>query len=119
MRPRPPFPQPLPLALQGGYRGTPRPAGRYSHANVSWVFPGVSSQVDLPVTREASRRHPNQMPEPPQLAPLDVKKQRLYSESLPDDRTSHPISKGESRHPAEETHFQSACQSPAPLCHHS
>ncbi|MEQ2235085.1 hypothetical protein ILYODFUR_038029 [Ilyodon furcidens] len=33
----------------------------------------------------ASRRHPNQMPEPPQLAPLDVKKQRLYSESHPDD----------------------------------
>ncbi|KAL7870356.1 hypothetical protein SRHO_G00078530 [Serrasalmus rhombeus] len=41
---------------------------------------------------QASRRHPNQMPEPPQLAPLGVEKQRLYFESLPDDRTSHPIS---------------------------
>uniref|UniRef100_A0AAR2JQ06 WD repeat and HMG-box DNA-binding protein 1 n=1 Tax=Pygocentrus nattereri TaxID=42514 RepID=A0AAR2JQ06_PYGNA len=26
------------------------PAGRYSHTSVSWVFPGVSSLVDLPVT---------------------------------------------------------------------
>ncbi|MEQ2255054.1 hypothetical protein ILYODFUR_009835 [Ilyodon furcidens] len=57
------------------------------------------------LTREASRTHPNQMPEPPQLAPLDVEKQRLYSEPLPDDRASHLISKGEPRHPAEETHF--------------
>uniref|UniRef100_A0AAR2KS99 Uncharacterized protein n=1 Tax=Pygocentrus nattereri TaxID=42514 RepID=A0AAR2KS99_PYGNA len=24
-----------------GFRGAPRPAGRYSHASVSWVFPGV------------------------------------------------------------------------------
>ncbi|MEQ2223354.1 hypothetical protein ILYODFUR_035926 [Ilyodon furcidens] len=43
------------------------------------------------------------MPEPPKLAPLDVEKQQLYSESLLDDRASHPISKGEPRHPAEET----------------
>ncbi|MEQ2282632.1 hypothetical protein AMECASPLE_002718 [Ameca splendens] len=57
------------------------------------------------LTREASRRHPDQIPEPPQLAPLDVEKQRLYSESLPDDRAPHPISKGEPRHPAKETHF--------------
>ncbi|MED6282046.1 hypothetical protein CHARACLAT_027922 [Characodon lateralis] len=57
------------------------------------------------LTRKPSRRHPNQMPEPPQLAPLDVEKQQLYSESLPDDRASHPISKEEPRHPVEETHF--------------
>uniref|UniRef100_A0A8C6LSA8 Reverse transcriptase domain-containing protein n=1 Tax=Nothobranchius furzeri TaxID=105023 RepID=A0A8C6LSA8_NOTFU len=30
------------------------------------------------LTREASRRHPDQMPEPPQLAPLDVEEQRVY-----------------------------------------
>ncbi|MEQ2226522.1 hypothetical protein ILYODFUR_028268 [Ilyodon furcidens] len=36
---------------------------------------------------------------------LNVEKQQLYSESLPDDRSSHPISKEELRHPAEETHF--------------
>ncbi|MEQ2222926.1 hypothetical protein ILYODFUR_031581, partial [Ilyodon furcidens] len=57
------------------------------------------------LTREPFRRHPNQIPEPPQLAPLDVENQPLYSESLSDDRASHPISKGEPRHPAEETHF--------------
>ena len=45
------------------------------------------------------------MPKPPQLTPLDVEEQRLYSELLPGDRAPHPISKGAPRHPAEETHF--------------
>ena len=45
------------------------------------------------------------MPEPPQLAPLDVEEQRLYSELLPGDRAPHPISKGAPHHPVEETHF--------------
>ncbi len=53
----------------------------------------------------ASRRHPEQMPEPPQLAPLDVEEQRLYSELLPSDRALHPISKGAPSHPAEKAHF--------------
>ena len=65
--------------------------------------PSRTCLKDLP--REASRRHPHQMPEPPQLAPLDMKEQRLYSESLPDVRAPHPISKAEPGHPAEETHF--------------
>ncbi|XP_049457572.1 uncharacterized protein LOC125904284 isoform X3 [Epinephelus fuscoguttatus] len=34
--------------------------------------------------REAPRRHPDQMPKPPQLTPLDVKEQRLYSKCPPD-----------------------------------
>uniref|UniRef100_A0A3B4ZGC2 Ig-like domain-containing protein n=1 Tax=Stegastes partitus TaxID=144197 RepID=A0A3B4ZGC2_9TELE len=34
--------------------------------------------------RKPPRRHPNQMSKPPQLAPLDVKEQRLYSELPPD-----------------------------------
>ncbi|KAI3376868.1 hypothetical protein L3Q82_000120 [Scortum barcoo] len=34
------------------------------------------------------------MPKPPQLTPLDAKEQWLYSELLPSDRASHPISKG-------------------------
>uniref|UniRef100_A0A8C6MED5 Amyloid beta (A4) protein-binding, family A, member 1b n=1 Tax=Nothobranchius furzeri TaxID=105023 RepID=A0A8C6MED5_NOTFU len=38
------------------------------------------------------------MHKPPQLAPLDVKEQRLYSEPLPDGRASDPISKGEPSH---------------------
>ena len=37
------------------------------------------------------------MPEPPQLTPLDMEEQRLYSESLPDVQAPHPISKGQSR----------------------
>ncbi|MEQ2311570.1 hypothetical protein AMECASPLE_021524 [Ameca splendens] len=45
------------------------------------------------------------MPEPPQLAPLDVEEQRLYSEPLPDGRAPHPISKGVPVHPTEEAHF--------------
>ena len=44
------------------------------------------------------------MPEQPQLAPLYTE-QRLYSEPLPDDRASHPISKGEPGHPAEKANF--------------
>ncbi|MED6281059.1 hypothetical protein CHARACLAT_017417, partial [Characodon lateralis] len=40
-----------------------------------------------------------EMPEPPQLAPLDVEEQRLYSEA------PHPISKGVPGHPTEEAHF--------------
>ncbi|TWW73154.1 hypothetical protein D4764_15G0005480 [Takifugu flavidus] len=55
--------------------------------------------------REASGRHPSQMPESPQLTPLNVEKQRFYSEPLPDVRASHPISKAEPGLPAEETHF--------------
>ncbi|KAM8748088.1 uncharacterized protein AB9X84_015870 isoform 2-T4 [Acanthopagrus schlegelii] len=42
--------------------------------------PGGTCQEHLP--REASRGHPKQMPEPPQLAPLDVEEQRSYSELL-------------------------------------
>uniref|UniRef100_A0A8C9U6H6 TBC1 domain family member 15 n=1 Tax=Scleropages formosus TaxID=113540 RepID=A0A8C9U6H6_SCLFO len=45
--------------------------------------PSGTSPEHLP--REASRRHPEQMPEPPQLAPLDAEEQRLYSELLPGD----------------------------------
>ncbi|MEQ2316587.1 hypothetical protein AMECASPLE_033949 [Ameca splendens] len=45
------------------------------------------------------------MPEPPQLAPLDVEEQRLYSEPLPDGRAPHPISKGVPGNPTEEAHF--------------
>ncbi|CAM4634692.1 unnamed protein product [Leuciscus chuanchicus] len=52
----------------------------------------------LPV--KASRRHPEQMPEPPQLTLLDVEEQRLYSELLLSDRASPPISKGSPSHPS-------------------
>ncbi|KAI3364926.1 hypothetical protein L3Q82_001107 [Scortum barcoo] len=51
--------------------------------------PGGTCLEHLP--REASRGHPKQMPKPPQLTPLNVKEQRLYSELLPSDRAS-PLS---------------------------
>ena len=44
-------------------------------------------------------------PWPPQLAPLDVEEQRLFSEPLLGDRAPHPISKGAAHHLVEETHF--------------
>ena len=63
--------------------------------------PGSSCQEHLP---RKAREHPTQMPEPPQLAPLDVEEQQLYSELLQGDRATH-LSKGAPRHPVEETHF--------------
>ncbi len=66
-------------------------------------LPGGTRPEHLP--RKASRRHPEQLPEPPQLAPLNVEEQRLYSELLPSDRAPHPISKGAPSHPAEKTNF--------------
>ena len=87
--PRLPSPWTLPLALLGGSQGVPWPAEWHSNSSVS-SMPGT---------------HQIQMPEPPQLAPLDVEEQWLYSELPPGDRAPHPISKGAPHHPAEETHF--------------
>ncbi|KAK3573583.1 hypothetical protein QTP86_028178 [Hemibagrus guttatus] len=66
-------------------------------------LPGGACPEHLP--REMSRRHPKQMPEPPQLPPFDVEEQRLYSKLLPGDRAPYPISKGAPHHPTEEAHF--------------
>ncbi|KAK3548823.1 hypothetical protein QTP70_020713 [Hemibagrus guttatus] len=66
-------------------------------------FPGGACPEHLSL--ETSRRHPKQMPEPPQLPPFDVEEQRLYSELLPGDRAPYPISKGAPRHSTEEAHF--------------
>ncbi|XDV25925.1 hypothetical protein PO909_030078 [Leuciscus waleckii] len=49
---------------------------------------------------KVSRRHPE-----PQQTPHDVEEQRLYSDLLPSDRASHPISKGSPSHPVEKAHF--------------
>ena len=65
--------------------------------------PGGTCQEYLP--KEASQGHLKQMPVPPQLAPLDVEEQQLYSELLAGDRAPHPISKGVPRHHVEQTHF--------------
>ncbi|KAK3506551.1 hypothetical protein QTP70_009032 [Hemibagrus guttatus] len=65
---------------------------------VSPACPG-SSPGPLPcgacpehLPRETSRRHPKQMPKPPQLPPFDVEEQWLYSKLLPGDRAPYPIS---------------------------
>ncbi|MEQ2252927.1 hypothetical protein ILYODFUR_026849, partial [Ilyodon furcidens] len=86
---------PLPSHLGQLVRGNPKAFPGQPRNIVPPACPG-SSSGPLPggmcpehLTREASRRHPNQIPEPPQLAPLDMEKQRLYSESLLDDRASH------------------------------
>ncbi|KAK3572117.1 hypothetical protein QTP86_022195 [Hemibagrus guttatus] len=66
-------------------------------------LPGGACPEHLP--RETSRRHPKQMPEPPQLSPFDVEEQQLYFELLPGNSAPYPISKGVPRHPTEEAHF--------------
>ncbi|MED6234334.1 hypothetical protein ATANTOWER_027200 [Ataeniobius toweri] len=57
------------------------------------------------------------MPEPPQLAPLDVEEQRLYSKLLPDGRAPHPISKGVPGHPTEEANFSRLYPGSRSFCH--
>ena len=52
------------------------------------------------------------MPKPPQLTPLDVEEQRLYSELLPGDRA-----KGSPSHPAEKAHFGSLYPGSCPFGH--
>ncbi len=59
--------------------------------------------------REATRRHPYQTTEPPQLAPFNTKEQQLNSEFLMDNWTSHFIPKGGTSHPPKETHFSRLC----------
>lgn len=46
-------------------------------------------------------RHPNQVLKLTQMAPFNAKEQQLYSESLADVRSPHPVSQAESRHPTE------------------
>lgn len=60
--------------------------------------PGGTCPRHLP--RETARGHLIQIPEQPQLAPLYVEEQRLYSKHLLGERASHPISKGALLHPA-------------------
>ncbi len=79
--------------------------------------PGGTRPEHLP--GKASRRHPEQMPEPPQLTPLDVEEQRLYSELLLSDWASHPISKGAPSHPTEKAHFGRLYPGSCPFGHDS
>ncbi|MED6274545.1 hypothetical protein CHARACLAT_017559 [Characodon lateralis] len=55
--------------------------------------------------REAPRRYPDQMPEPPQLIPFSAERQQLYFELPPGDGAPRLISEAESSLPTEEAHF--------------
>ena len=58
------------------------------------------------LTREASGKHPNSMPEPLSLTPLGAEEQRHYSELLLDPRAElHTFSKEKPSFPTEEAHF--------------
>lgn len=63
-KPKPPSPHPLPQALY------PK------------VFPGEDPGIPETPPGEASRGHPDQMPTPPQLVPLDAVEQQLHSKLL-------------------------------------
>ena len=95
---------PLPGHFLQLFRGDPKAFPGQLSNKVTPACPGSSSgsphggTCQEHLLREASQGHPKQMPKPPQLAPLDVEGQRLYSELLSGDRAPHPNS-------AEETHF--------------
>ena len=42
----------------------------HKHSSDFWVYLRVHSLLVVPLQREAARRHPNQIPKPPQLAPF-------------------------------------------------
>ncbi|MEQ2254086.1 hypothetical protein ILYODFUR_000121 [Ilyodon furcidens] len=74
---------PLPSHLDQLIQGNPKAFPGQLRNIVPLACPGSSSGPPPGgmclehFTKEASRRHPNQMPEPPQLAPLGMEKQRL------------------------------------------
>ena len=80
---------PLPGHFLQHFREDPKAFPGQPSNTVTPACPGSSSGSPPSGTcqehllREASRGHPKQMPEPPQLAPLDVEEQRLYSKLLP------------------------------------
>lgn len=71
-----------PISSSGGNRKAfPRPAERCSPSSVSRVFSRSAPSGRCPehLSREACRRHPEQMPQPPQLVPLNVEEQQNLS----------------------------------------
>ncbi|XP_077403996.1 glucocorticoid modulatory element-binding protein 1 isoform X4 [Vanacampus margaritifer] len=102
---RPPSPQPLQPAPPAGSQGVPRPAERHSHiVQRPGSSPWPLARGTCP--REASRRHPNQISPGCLNWLLSMRRiSGLTLEYLLGGRASHPISKGEPGHPAEETHF--------------
>lgn len=58
-----------------------------SLSSLSWVFPGVSSLLDMPETPPYGGIQGLSLPDvqKPVVAPLDVEEQLLFSEPLPDN----------------------------------
>jgi len=94
-KPRHPSSQRHSPSPPGGSQDVPRPEGIYNLKREFWVCPRASPRRTCPKNfqREATRTHPNQMPEPPQLSPFDAEEQRLYSEFPPIGLAPHSISK--------------------------
>lgn len=66
-----------------------------------WVCPEVDVPGKLEGKLEAPRRHPVQMPKPPQMAPFDTEEQWLHSELPLNVRAHHSIFEAEPSHPTE------------------
>lgn len=68
----------------GGIPTVLRPAKRYNLYNMPYVCPWVSPWIDMPITPSQGgiRRLPDQVPEPPQLAPLTSEEWHLCFELL-------------------------------------
>lgn len=86
----------------GGSQGIPRTDEEYNPSSKVWVYPGSPPSWTCleNFQRMVPTRHPDQVPEPPQLSPFDMKVQQLYS-VLPMDIRAQ----AEPNHPTEETHF--------------
>lgn len=90
-------------APPGGSRVLPSP-DRIHNPSKFWVWHGSPPSWMCPeyLNGKAFRGHP----EPPELAPFDVKEQRRYSKLHLEVRTPHTlISKAEHSHPEEGAHF--------------
>ena len=75
--------------LQGDTKMFASQAERYILSSVSLVCPGVSSWMGMPET--TPQGDIQETSKPPQLAPLNMEEQRLYSEPLSDVRAPHHI----------------------------
>lgn len=89
------------LALHAGSRGFPRPDEMHKPSSDFWIYLRVYPLLVGPLQREAARKHPNQIPKPPQLAPFQ--RDGAAALLLSDVQAPHSIS--EPSHPTEGNLF--------------